>query len=319
MTPPPVAPVAIADIDIDDAAFRITTETDSRALKESIRRVGLITPPLLLENRGGFRVIAGFRRIQACRELGVSSIDARICPATTPVVTLAFLAISDNRFRLPPFNPVEISRALGLLVMALPDPVELAEAAAHLNLPTNRQAMDKLLPLSRMASRIQAGVISGAISVASATELSEMPPETADRVSNLFSRLRFSVSKQREILTLLREISIRDGLPIPEILREAPVSRAMARPEEDGNQRSEAVRQHLRKRRFPKLTEAEARYEAMRKELTLPRGVAISPPPNFESGVHTLTFRFSSTHELENGLRRLTVLPQHPRFKNYLD
>lgn len=310
--------VPVADIDIDDATFQITTDTDIHALKESIRRVGLLSPPLLVPIRRRFRIIAGFRRVRASRTLGLDRIDARVYPASTPVSAQTLLAISDNCFRRP-LNLIETSRSLGLLIDAFPDETELSDAAAHLRLPARRQAMAKLLPLAEMPSHIQSGVISGAISLVSALELTEMPPDTARGLSELFSSLPFSVSKQREILMLLKEISIRDRIPIPDILGEDLIARALAESDKDGNQRANAVRRYLRTRRFPKLVEAEARYEEMIRALNLPQGTGISPPPHFESGTHTLTLRFSSGEELKHRLTALSKLPLALHFKNILD
>lgn len=48
------------------------------ALADSLRRDGLICPPLLLKSAGGYRVIAGFRRVAAARKAGLKEIESRV-------------------------------------------------------------------------------------------------------------------------------------------------------------------------------------------------------------------------------------------------
>ena len=53
---------------------------DIAALKESIQKVGLIHPIIINEQN---ELISGYRRYEACRQLGFEEIEARIMETVT--------------------------------------------------------------------------------------------------------------------------------------------------------------------------------------------------------------------------------------------
>ena len=60
--------VDLKSIDPDDATFRLSYGFDLEPLKESIRRIGLINPPLLRKRPDGrYQIVSGYRRIRALR------------------------------------------------------------------------------------------------------------------------------------------------------------------------------------------------------------------------------------------------------------
>lgn len=79
-----------------------------QSLKESIHSEGLLQPVAVRAQAEGYQLIAGERRLRACRELGWERIPARILEA--PDATAATLALLENLQR-EDLNPVE--EALG--------------------------------------------------------------------------------------------------------------------------------------------------------------------------------------------------------------
>ncbi len=63
--------VKLTNIDCTDNTYRITTETNIDDLTASIKKTGLLNPPLLLENNSEYRIVCG------CRRIGSSSLSNR--------------------------------------------------------------------------------------------------------------------------------------------------------------------------------------------------------------------------------------------------
>ena len=59
-----------SEIDVEDESFQ--------SLKASIRDWNVMAPIILMRMEKGYRLIAGERRLRACRELGLRTIPARI-------------------------------------------------------------------------------------------------------------------------------------------------------------------------------------------------------------------------------------------------
>ncbi len=70
--------VDLSEIDLGDDAFRITTERQVDDLMDSINHVGILHHPLLLKKEATYTIICGFRRIEACRRLNWSELEAMI-------------------------------------------------------------------------------------------------------------------------------------------------------------------------------------------------------------------------------------------------
>jgi len=126
--------IDICDIDCNDTDFRITTDnrtgTIADDLLESIRNVGLLTPPVLFQRSGTpesgkfYSIVCGFRRMAACTRLGWKTIAARVMPADSNGFALTLLSIADNS-RTRELNVVEQALAAAKLSGFVSDPTIL--------------------------------------------------------------------------------------------------------------------------------------------------------------------------------------------------
>lgn len=73
---------------------------DMDLLRRSIARLGLISPLLVRARGDGYELIAGARRLSACRALGLSRVECVIMPALDEECMLA--ALADNACRAEP-------------------------------------------------------------------------------------------------------------------------------------------------------------------------------------------------------------------------
>jgi ParB family chromosome partitioning protein len=98
--------IPIESITVDNE-HRIRGEVgDLESLQASIREVGLINPLLIDE---GNKLIAGFRRLLACKNLGWSEIEVRVVSfGKDPLIELE-AEVAENLYRKD-FTPEEIMR-----------------------------------------------------------------------------------------------------------------------------------------------------------------------------------------------------------------
>ncbi len=88
--------IEIEKIDIDEGQ-RIRTETgDLASLQASIDEVGLINPILVDEHH---RLIAGFRRLTACRNLGWNEVEVMVVEAGGDRMRLLDIEVAENLYR----------------------------------------------------------------------------------------------------------------------------------------------------------------------------------------------------------------------------
>ena len=109
--------VPLETIDFSDHTYRISSLAEPAwidALADSINRLGLLQPPLILEKESHRLIVSGFRRIAACRRLGREQVLCRMLKPETPLRTIAQLAVAENAWQQP-LNLMEKARAFALL------------------------------------------------------------------------------------------------------------------------------------------------------------------------------------------------------------
>ena len=305
--------VALHRIDREDHSFRITTQRDKSSLLESMATIGLLVPPALWSQPSGLTIVSGFRRIQACQRLGIQRIAARLVPADTQPLACVRMAVIENATQRP-LNLVETARAVQLAKNWISDPSELTAELTALGLPTSRAIVDKLERLNRLNHDLQAAVVDGAVSLAVALETGLMPPSDQKAIWQLFSALPMSVSKQKEVLSLARDIAGRDYQTVGDVLQSDAIQAIRCSDEYDRNQKTAAIRRHLKLVRYPNLSQVEAQYQAALTALNLDPHMRINPPPGFEGDLFTLSLRFRNRRDLEAAYRNLGLALENPAF-----
>jgi ParB family chromosome partitioning protein len=305
-----VGPAAPAD--------RITTAADSAELARAVDHVGLLAPPFLIPEGDRYRVVAGNRRLAAVQALGWAETPALRIPADTPPLDRVRLAVADNAFQRP-LNPLEQARALRALSAHFADVDALAAEARRLNLPDHPALIQKLRPLPDLPEVVQSALLTEAVALPMALELAPLPAAHQIALVELFGKLGLSLSRQREFLTLLDEIAAREERALPDLLREPTLRTVLDDPDMDRPRKAGELRRRLRRRRFPAITAAEARYQRIVAELPLGPDLRLTPPRDFEGTTYTVTAKFEDRETLERRVRQMAELAQCPGMRHLLD
>jgi len=134
--------VGVMDIEIDRIEFptrwrRYIDREKVEVLKKDIAAHGLINPIMVQEMKGGaYRLIAGYRRYTACRELGMKTIPATVVTEAKEDEVLS-LVIRENEIR-ENFSPVDVAR----LVWDLKDMGKTVEEIAALTAKDPQEVQD---------------------------------------------------------------------------------------------------------------------------------------------------------------------------------
>jgi hypothetical protein len=173
----------------------------------------------------------------------------------------------------------------------------------------------RLKRLCRLPLDVQDGVLEDAISFAMACELGRLEADLGIAFARLFRRLKPSLNKQREIVSLVSEIAVRENLDPRQVLEECGLTPTMGPPQPDRNQEIQVVRRRLRQRRFPALAAAEENFLARRQRLKPGPGIQLAPPRDFEGAGLTLSLSFQSVEEVARLRDQLSEWIDHPDFQ----
>lgn len=289
---------ATDSIDKTNFFYRITTPHGKPPIDASISRMGLLSPVVVKKEPEHLIVVSGFRRLESCCRLKWPRIPCHILPEDASTISCAEIAITENLTQRP-LNVVEQAQCLRLLDDSGCGHQESMTIAQALGLSLNLGYAAKLRMVHTCSEAIQDGLVQGILSLPIVALLAELPKKDADALALIFIRLPMGLNKQREILHHLKEIAARDGLPIMALFEEEELRDILARDEMDGNWKARQIRSYLKKRRYPRLVDAEERFNAYIRQLDLGTGVKIQPPPYFEGPTYTMTIRFDGLDALK--------------------
>jgi ParB family chromosome partitioning protein len=301
-------------IDINDDFFRITTEKKIDDLMCSVKELGLLNLPFLLEKETGYTIISGFRRIEACQRLNWFELRARVFDSNTDRLKCVKYAITDNSFQRP-LNIIEKSKCIKMLSGFCNDMDSLAEALQTLNLSEHPVMIKKIKTVYYMAESLQSSMLSDTISLAMALELAGLSTDDAKGFVNLFNALKLSLNKQREILTMVKEIAIREDMSAMQVLKAPHLENILKNKDLDKNQKARNIRIYLKQRRYPAITTAEQSFQKHLKKLNTGKGIELIPPVNFEGSTYTLKLTLNNMTDLKDLKINLDAFIANPHLK----
>jgi hypothetical protein len=264
--------VSITRINPADTTYQISSPCENLQLTGSLEAIGLINPPFLLHDGKKLKIISGFRRITAIRQLGWPKLSARILPDQTSHLTCVQIAISENSY-LRNLDIVEQARALQLLKSCIADQGDLIAFASKLGLPLNPSLIEKLDMVNGMHSVLRNGLTIGAIALPSALKLYHWDNQDAARQMGQFLiELNMSLNRQREMIGWMEGILARENIKFNNIIESLGIDKILDDHNYDRRQKTDAIRFFLKKRRYPAIADMETRYHALTKKITLPAG-----------------------------------------------
>ena len=311
------AVIELRKVDFSDSTYRITTRTAVADLIESIERFGVLVPPLVKPVGDRFKIISGFLRLEACRQLGVETTGVRLVAADCPDLVCAHCAIAENGLQRR-LNPLETARAVALLATTVPEKKRLPAEAIAAGLTDNPDMIAKLLQVVKLPEAVQAHLAEGAIGMAMALALGRETAEFGTKCAGIFGDLRIGLNRQREILLLLSEIATRDDVLPLDIIEHDAIAEILSDADLDRPLKVNRIRDWLYHRRYPNLASAEDTFAERRSRLKLGKDIQLKAPRNFESDRYTISIQFSSVEDIRALLKRIERISDDSNMKAIL-
>ncbi|MCR4439780.1 MAG: ParB N-terminal domain-containing protein [bacterium] len=312
--------VSLAEVDLEDLWYQVSYGPAPPALAASLRAVGLINPPTLQRRQDGrWRVVAGFRRCALLKEQGATTISAWCVEEAAPGLVLFLWALCDN-LGVRALNVVEC--AVALLKLRMQFNVPEAELSSRymplLNLRASRTLLQRYLSLAALPEPMRQGLAEDRLSQEVALRLVGMSQADASALFAVISQLRLGKNYQRDLVRLAEDVARRESISIQEVLSSPEVQGLLGKTDWSPGQKTEKVLAWMRRRRFPRLAEAERRCHELMRRLRLPGNVRLSSPANFEGAEWQCQVRFGSSEELQAAAQRLQQIGESPTLREML-
>jgi ParB/RepB/Spo0J family partition protein len=311
--------VDLRHIDLSDTTFKITTGASSDNLIDSIRNVGLISPPIIARKPGGgYTVVCGFRRIAACAFLGWLRIDARIIESSENETNCLLLAIADNTHtRL--LNVIEQAAAVSKLAVYSSDDIALSREARKASLSVNPGLIKKLKKIDTVPAALKEKIAADIISLTIGLELAKLESAAVMAFVRIIEALKLTLSHQKEMIQRVKEIAKINEMPIADFVDQVIVDKIINDPELDRNQKIKKMRHTLKQMRYPEIVCFEKKYSNHLQQIQLPDSVHLVPPTDFEGSHYAMQLNFQDLPQFKTIVETLNQLQDHPDFAKILD
>jgi len=293
--------VNLQHINFQDFSNSLTPEEarePSTALMESVARAGILHPPILREQGRTMEIVTGRRRLLAAQQTlhSISAICLVLPTETLPTETLA-INLEDTMLR-GDITVIEQAIFFQKILGHLDENEAARRFLPTLGLEPHRHHLHNLLQLLGLEEHLLAAVHEGRLHDGVARELLGL--NFTDRLSlyEVMEILSLSVSNQKKITAICRELAARHNTSVMALLCQPDVREILDPQETNIPQKTAKLMQWLTDQRFPSLAAAEQEFRTFAAALKLPSAVAISHSPSFEQDQVQLSIPFANREEL---------------------
>jgi ParB family chromosome partitioning protein len=280
-------------------------------LCESIRKVGLLNPPLVARNeKGSFEIVTGYRRILALKALGESEVLCKEVTSALPSPLERLFVNFYENLATRKFNDIEKSMILCRLRGYLQKEDILASFMPLLFLPSHEGTLEFYLKLVNLKESVQSAIAEEEISVKVAKALLELDRGSQEVLFRWIGILKFNFNQQIKFVECVQDISLRENRTIPQVLAEESLLKVLENSRLNNPQKAKGVLDTLRARRYPRLAMARQVVERRISAISLPPGVAVHYDPYLENPNYHLEIRFKEGKDLRKTLRALYSLDE---------
>jgi len=286
--------VSLERIDITDRYYSITPcPFNEERLINSIRSIG-IRVPVLLEIAAGerLRIVSGFRRIDALRELGTPKVPATIKKKEDPRGTFWDIVRENMGHR----DLHDIERAEIIFKMRTLHGLEnqeiLTDCLPELGLRGSSYELQRMMSLSGLELVLKRACLDGRLLPSTALEIKNWPTPEAEFIVSLIDSLRLGTNKQKELVRLAGDLKRIEKKGLADVwgntgLAEIPADELAF----------DTIKEALSKARFPELSKQIEKWNALREKLALSPGIQLQVPRYFEGEAVSVSFKASNPGE----------------------
>jgi hypothetical protein len=281
--------VNIDRININDRRFCISYPLRDEALLSSIKKVGLLEPVTVLDVTPHI-VVAGFKRIYAAIEVGLTEIPALIVNISERQALL--YSIHGNIWR--GVNVVEKAHIIERMLHFGFSVADVYEAMVLLALDPHQKIIERLIALSNTGGVLKDFVLAKSLSMKNVESLMWFDAGERTQIISILTSIRTTESFMREILELLSLVKIKKGAIDFSAIED------LSDPQD--------LKKRLKKLTSPMLSSLEQKLREAMGRCSLPPNLDIKVDPFFEKGYIDILIRAKTDREVKDALEKLGVI-----------
>ena len=265
---------------------------DLKKLENSIKEIGLIHPLILRKKKDKLQLVCGLKRLMVLESLKIKETKVEIFREheLSPKEAIK-MAVGHN---LSQMNLIEKAKSVEKLIhYGISEEEVIKKWLPLLGMGAKREIYNTLMKLIHLPQRVMGYIAKKELNLSDASLFLLFTPDELENLMPFIESLMPSASHLKEILISFRDLTLREKLSLNQLLRQIePILQNLFSPKE----KLEALRNWLKKHRFPYLYQLETSFQNLIKNLNL--SPLLSHPLTFESEEFFLTLKFKNKKEL---------------------
>ncbi len=297
--------IDINKIDMSDKRFQICPFYSSDSLISSIKKAGLLNPPVLTAREGRNIIVSGWRRVSACQKLEMSFIPVFMMQEQSDLEAFK-IPVYDN-LSIRDYSHIEKAAVISKLYR-FGETLEniIKNYMTLLKIPPRRDVMDIYLNIDQLKENLKEIAHQKRWPLGPLEMLTELP-EKDIRAFYPFLR-ELSLNKQKQLIENIFEISRKKDISVQDLLSSEEFLRIQKDRNLDSIQKAEGVTKLAREQRFPSLNDWKKAFEKLTENLDLPEEITVIPSKFFEDDIISIKLDIRNAEELKKYIDKLRKL-----------
>ncbi len=283
---------------LNDTTYSIRPETDDKIpqqLIRSIKKAGIVHPPLLLASSSGQMILSGRRRIRIACDLNLEEIPCTIISKNTPLIIVAECMLTHANTGAE-LSIIEQAIFFQQLFKDL-SKEEKRYLLQLINVENKSNYLEKLSRYLALPEHIVNAIHEGWLQPKNGLIVAKIAGIDKQRsVLEIVSNFKIGGSKQQKLINYYLELAMKDEDKLESIIKRWQQNN---RQKENKPQQVTALLSCLKEQCYPRLAKAEKEFKYLRKELQLPTGVTITSSKSFEDESLQLSISFKNKKQLK--------------------
>lgn len=299
----------LRELDFSQERFRILSFRSREDLLASLEAFGILRPPLLwTQPDGTLAIVDGFERLHWAQRAGLKEVLSLVIPPEVSERRCWRIRVQTLLFGMP-LNVAQKAQVIARLSDHFPFDQIRTEFLPLLHVPGRPESLESWCLLARQDRGFLRAAAHEEISERVALELVHWESQGAEIMLKILTELKCSASIQWELVERVKEIALREALPRAQVIGSL-MDKVFRSPQSHPRRKTQALRDNLAGRRFPRLKAKEGRFQSLMKKAALPHNLRIFHPPFFEGSSWQIQVTFSNREEL---IELLSVSSQFAR------
>ena len=296
--------VLISDLDQEDRLtdFSINPTGCPEKLLDSIKEIGIRHPISICSANKPYKIISGHKRVQAAIKSGLKNIPAFLVPTMDDALVLN---LKEN-FALRHYSDIEKGRILNQLISeGIQEETIIDLYMPLLELERSKKIFDNLSSVKKIGPGLQKQLHQSKVPVKIFQVFFSWDAENQKAAENFFSVTRPGVNKWRNLLELIEEISIRDGISPKDIFSSPEIQETLNEKDLTPAQKYDRIHEGLRDKRYPVFSDLKKQVARALDEIKLDDKTRFRYLETFESDEMKLELKFRNERELSQQVEKI--------------